>query len=1141
MASNFDPYGLPSYNEDLKSELDAFGLPTYTPTIQNKIDRLTQRTTQKADKLGSNLSRRGFESPTTNVLSSAHITPIDADTYKVPGRDTNVRTLGVDTYETTKPSSWFNNPNNVARITKQQELLSQELGRPATVQDVFNAGDAQKASVDQYTKQELPVLLQETFLKNTGDVRMKSGDIVNYGRDLGGLQTLGGPYTKEDGTTGSGVVDVMNTNMEQAVTDNLRRNPTAGSGESLEDFYKRLRSDTQDTPEESNRFLNALKAAGSTVAGAGYGIADAASELAGWATGDLIGGNLATSEEIDKWANELTGYDSSYTAKAGEEIKSAFHKWQNNEMPTTEFIMEGGIAGLKAAPEAAASSLAFVATLFAPGKILQGFTKVGKLMKAETIGMSVADKALKTKEVYKDAEVLNKLTYQLTGQTGFIGASAASTSDDMDAYKEATGDDMSIPRVLGSAGINMVMHNLDGIIDKGIITKSGIGSTELLGLLSKATDGAKMKLVKELSARGFGVAADTIIKEMPTEIIQAGMESISKKYGTTKPDGSEWTTMDILADQETLDEMAVSALMTPGSVAGMKAAGAVLPGAIGASSKAKSALNNKIGDIKDKLSEVKDTPKDIADSAVKETASAEDGPLVTAIKTLPAEEAEIMFAKHANDMVKEAEARSAAEGKEITPKNVFDDSPDEVKQDFMKARELINEYRVNQSVSEGKASTKLRATPEEEHLIIKAYMKLDSDEKAAKFEQSLKDRIGSTDSEGVVETEEVITNLIENAQEARALNNTLTGMEKTRKGVAIEGLDGERKGFKQYFNDALNSPIGSEERENSISKLSEFTNLQVTKKDKLDAGIAKVTAETADIITKLSTRTGLSTEVIWKAMAYATKMNTYDPEFKDAYNKIPDDLKGKLDFGGKVKAVKYASDKDNRLNTGFGSRLEGTFEVNPKARLLDYAEATGISLESLPKTFATGSSAKQTSDEIAREISAMTKAMNLIEKNTKRKTSPEVAEELVKAQTPKTEVSGQEETKKAPTKAKAAPKPKTNISKASGKQLSAWRTMAAQRRDTLGKEVADGIKTAEEAAAEEHKINIFDDKVAAEQAKREKATKEPKEVVDELMSVAKDAKSKYNAGTKEAVLHLLTSNKLIKALLAANNIDLKDC
>lgn len=430
------------------------------------------------------------------------------------------------------------------------------------------------------------VLPKELAQQTEYNIHTNAGQIASR---VGNRDEFGSGYTEYTSPDSP----LMNINAEQVdklgpvgyVMDKPDALVRAEKIQALEEAEK-----TAELNTVGGRLGNALASAGSTVAGAGYGILDAGSELLGAATNGLIGGDLASDEEINSWANELTGYDDRFTQKAAEEIKTAYKQYQKDG-DLVELIKDGGWAGLKAAPEAAASSLAFVATLFAPGKVLQGVSGLGKVIRLETAGMNAVDKATKTKEIMRNAKLVDKIAHTVKGQAGFIGVSASDTSSDMDAYKAEHNEDMSASRVMGSMTVNMIKNNLDGFIDKKIITADGIGSKQILNLISKADDGAKVALAKTLTAKGFGVAADTVIKEIPTEVLQAGAEAVSKQYKV----GGDESIGDILTSQETQEDMVVSALMTPGSVAAMKTAGAV-PKAV---KTAGTAANEKLVNITD--------------------------------------------------------------------------------------------------------------------------------------------------------------------------------------------------------------------------------------------------------------------------------------------------------------------------------------------------------------------------------------------------------------------------------------------------------------------------------------------------------------------------------------------------------------
>ena len=157
-----------------------------TVTDTNEAATLQQHMLEKQTKLG--------------VLKSVY----DADTYTMQGDPTSTRAFGIDAYESTKTGDWFNNPYNAKRLEKQQAQLSLALGRPATIQDVFAAGDvqAQEAksilSVMGADGKPLPAIVtgQQVLNQNPLDKSPQN----NYGRNLGAISTIGGMVTMDDGT-----------------------------------------------------------------------------------------------------------------------------------------------------------------------------------------------------------------------------------------------------------------------------------------------------------------------------------------------------------------------------------------------------------------------------------------------------------------------------------------------------------------------------------------------------------------------------------------------------------------------------------------------------------------------------------------------------------------------------------------------------------------------------------------------------------------------------------------------------------------------------------------------------------------------------------------------------------------------------
>lgn len=160
-----------------------------TPTkIQSKQQKLLERTDTKKSNLG--------------ILESIY----DADTYTMQGDPSSTRALGVDAYESTKSGSWFNNPYNVRRMATQRAKLANELGRTVTNEDVFAMGDKQKAEAKVIQQSNLPVIV-DNFQRLNPNPYDKSPQ-NNYGRNLGAIRTIGGMYSLPDDTAVSGEVSI---------------------------------------------------------------------------------------------------------------------------------------------------------------------------------------------------------------------------------------------------------------------------------------------------------------------------------------------------------------------------------------------------------------------------------------------------------------------------------------------------------------------------------------------------------------------------------------------------------------------------------------------------------------------------------------------------------------------------------------------------------------------------------------------------------------------------------------------------------------------------------------------------------------------------------------------------------------------
>ena len=576
----------PSYN------LSRVVAPTKT---EEKSSKLQERLAVKQDKLGrSNLAQQGFADPVANVLSSNAIQIVDADTYRVPGREDSTRTLGVDTYETTKPNydQWIQNPNMQAKMDRQVAQLSQELGRPATYADVFAAGDKQKADAVAYTRQPLLTLLQETLLSNEDTQRMKSGDIVNYGRDLGHLETLGGLYTKPDGTTGSGVKEVLGSNRVQAIADvNTYGNAKYGSPASntkpgnLSSFFDAVGSPDDRSVDDRGY----AEQAGSFV----QGVAQGALQTGVLDTIDFIGeasgiGDFGTEEEKSAMATKITGYDTKYSEEYMQKNKDIFQRSNRDINPEDKSRLDTFIEDVSGPDgvintinkvvtnmstddfvEVISNSLANTdTTAYSLGMLIgmvagtkgAGLAKVGvaggktaqetlKSIKAST-RLSKAEKrgakAAVLDEAYKNANMLQKSINQVGKNSGLLVINAGQVNNQLDDFEKNAGRpataEEKVEKYFANLGGLLIDRTLDVGILKGAIGKENIDAiSDILrfGPIKAADEVAKdvgklgtallaAGTVTKATAKVAGAATIAAGSEFPTEALQTAIEEYNK-------------------------------------------------------------------------------------------------------------------------------------------------------------------------------------------------------------------------------------------------------------------------------------------------------------------------------------------------------------------------------------------------------------------------------------------------------------------------------------------------------------------------------------------------------------------------------------------------------------------------------------
>ena len=123
---------------------------------QDKVETLKQNAEAKLSRLNAvNTKQQNILGLDSSLYRPAILDSVtDADTFNIRGNTGGDRAGGdptipnnplgwVDASETYH-GSWSETPKEVARIAKQQEVLSTKLGRPATTEDVFRAGETAK-------------------------------------------------------------------------------------------------------------------------------------------------------------------------------------------------------------------------------------------------------------------------------------------------------------------------------------------------------------------------------------------------------------------------------------------------------------------------------------------------------------------------------------------------------------------------------------------------------------------------------------------------------------------------------------------------------------------------------------------------------------------------------------------------------------------------------------------------------------------------------------------------------------------------------------------------------------------------------------------------------------------------------------
>lgn len=162
------------------------------PAENNKITLLQQKTDAKISAFN-----------TTYDVAKIDVGD-DADTPRINNQPNLTRIRGIDAMETYHGEDWLSKEANRKHINQQKEILSRQLGVPATDQDVFNYGEKQKDTVNQWLGgykdaqgKALPALglVEQTKYEDMTPEQQKN----LYGRNLGTVRKLEGPYTTTGG------------------------------------------------------------------------------------------------------------------------------------------------------------------------------------------------------------------------------------------------------------------------------------------------------------------------------------------------------------------------------------------------------------------------------------------------------------------------------------------------------------------------------------------------------------------------------------------------------------------------------------------------------------------------------------------------------------------------------------------------------------------------------------------------------------------------------------------------------------------------------------------------------------------------------------------------------------------------------